>query len=62
MLTENRNGLIVDTQLLHSTGTAECEAALAMLDRLPKGKRRRTLGADKGYDTRAFVAGVAPVA
>ena len=26
--------------------------------RLPKGKRRRTLGADKGYDTRAFVAGV----
>ena len=58
VLTENRNGLIVDTQLLHSTGTAECEAALAMLDRLPKGKRRRTLGADKGYDTRAFVAGV----
>ena len=58
VLMENRNGLIVDTQLLHSTGTAECEAALAMLDRLPKGKRRRTLGADKCYDTCAFVAGV----
>ena len=58
VLMENRNGLIVQTQLLHSTGTAECEAVLARVDRLPKGKRRRTLGADKGYDTRAFVAGV----
>ena len=29
---ENRNGLIVDTQLLHATGTAECEAALAWTD------------------------------
>jgi hypothetical protein len=58
VLMENRNGLIVDTRVLHATGTAEREGALAMLDRLPKNKRRRTLGADKGYDTQDFVAGV----
>lgn len=52
---ENRNGLIVDTEVLHATGTGECEAALLMLDRLPPTKRRRTLGRDRGYDTRAFV-------
>ena len=39
-------------------GQREWDAALAMLDRLPKRKRRRTLGADKGYDTRAFIAGL----
>lgn len=55
-LMENRNGLIIETEVLHATGTAECEAALLMLDRLPATARRRTLGADKGYDTRAFVA------
>jgi hypothetical protein len=27
-----------------------------MIDRLPRSSRRRTLGADKGYGTRAFVA------
>jgi transposase len=54
-LMENRHGLIVDTQVLHATGTGECEAALLMMDRLPTTTRRRTLGADRGYDTRAFV-------
>lgn len=43
-LMENRNGLIVDTEVEHATGTAECESALAMLERLPRQKRRRTLG------------------
>ncbi len=38
--------------------TAERQSALVLLDRLPKRKRRRTLGADKGYDTRDFVADV----
>ncbi len=54
LLMENRNGLIVDAAFTHATGTAEREAALAMLDR---GKRRRriTLGADKAYDVAAFV-------
>lgn len=54
-LMENRSGLIVDAEVRHATGTAEWEAALARVDRLPARRRRRTLGADKGYDTRAFV-------
>ena len=56
-LMENRNGLIVDTEVEHATGTAERDSALAMLERQPKRKKRRTLGADKGYDTKDFVAG-----
>ena len=55
-LMDNRHGLIVDTQVLHASGFAEREAALAMVDRLPPRKRRRTLGGDKGYDTHEFVA------
>jgi transposase len=54
-LMENRNGLIVDTEVEHATGTAECDSALAMLERLPRRKRRRTLAADKLYDTKEFV-------
>jgi transposase len=54
MLMENRNGLIVGAALTHATGTAEREAALAMLAR--RGRRRRiTLGADKAYDVCAFI-------
>jgi transposase len=56
-LMENRHGLIVDTEVEHATGTAECDSALAMLDRLPTKTRRRTLGADKLYDTKDFVRG-----
>ena len=57
VLMENRNGLVVDLELSQATGRAEREAALRMLDRLPRQKYRRiTLGADKGYDTREFVA------
>jgi IS5 family transposase len=48
-LMENRNGLIVDVHTTHATGTAEREAALTMLARLPRGWDR-TVGADKGYD------------
>jgi transposase len=55
LLMENRNGLIVDARLTHATGTAEPEAALAMLNDLPDG-RRVTVGADKAYDTAGFVA------
>jgi transposase len=56
LLMENRNALIVDAELTHATGYAERETALALLARLPKSKRRRTVGADKGYDTAQFVA------
>ena len=56
VLMDNRHGLIVDTDVSLASGTAERESAVRMLDRLPARKRRRTLGADKGYDTRDFVA------
>lgn len=55
-LMENRNGLIVGTRVTHASGTAERDAALQMLkDRHTPGI---TVGADKGYDTAAFVAPV----
>src|ERR1041385_4046864 len=53
-LMENRHGLAVDGGVTQATGTAEREAALAMLDRRPR-RRRITLGADKAYDVRQFV-------
>ena len=54
LLMENRNALIVDAELTRADGYAEREAALALLDRR-KGRRRRTLGADKAYDIRDFI-------
>jgi len=58
LLTENRNGLIVDADLTKATGFAERDCATGMLGRLPGKKRRRTVAADKGYDTKDFVADV----
>lgn len=55
VLMENRNGLVVDVLLTQATGKAERQAAVRMLERLPSRKKRRTLGADRGYDTRDFV-------
>jgi len=48
------NGLIVDALLTPASGTAERDAALAMLGR-QAGRHRATLGADKGYDAADFV-------
>jgi Transposase DDE domain len=56
LLMELRSALIIDTELTAATGYAEREAAVEMLDRLPKRQRRRTVAGDKGYDTRDFVA------
>lgn len=56
VLMENRNGLVVDVELTQATGRSEREAALRMLDRQVRRRRRITLGADKGYDSREFVA------
>ena len=55
VLTENGNGLVTDVCLTLATGTAEREAAIAMIARIP-GSKHLTLGADKGYDTAEFVA------
>jgi transposase len=55
VLTENRHGLVVDARLTQATGTAERSAALEMLgSKTPS--RQITLGGDRGYDTRGFVA------
>jgi transposase len=56
VLMENRHGLVVDVLVTHATGIAEREAALHLLDRRPEPQRPGTLGADKSYDTREFVA------
>jgi IS5 family transposase len=49
----NRRGLVVDSRVTQSTGTAEREAALAMAEAIP-AQQRATLSADKNYDTRDF--------
>lgn len=55
VLMENRNGLVVDTMVTQATGTAERDAGLLMAEGIPGGQRV-TLGADKNYDTKDFVA------
>jgi len=55
VLMENRHGLVVEAELTLATGTAERDAALTMVARVPR-RQRATLGADRGYDTRDFVA------
>src|SRR5215470_9107858 len=55
VLIENRHGLVVNSRLTQATGRAEWEAAWTMAKAIP-GRRRATLGADKHYDDRDFVA------
>ena len=55
VMVENRSCLAVGGALTLATGTAERDAALALAEAVPRA-RRATLGADKGYDTAAFVA------
>ncbi|MGB8580131.1 MAG: IS5 family transposase [Candidatus Sulfotelmatobacter sp.] len=55
LLVENRNGLIVNTEVFEANGTAERDAALVMLEQIP-GTKQVTVGGDKGYDTADFVA------
>ncbi|MGH9693441.1 MAG: IS5 family transposase [Bryobacteraceae bacterium] len=54
IVTENRHGLVVDARVTLASGTAEREAALAMVEQKTAAKRM-SLGADKGYDTQDFV-------
>jgi transposase len=55
LLVENRNGLIVNTEVFEANGTAERDAALVMLEQIP-GRKQVTVGGDKAYDTADFVA------
>ena len=55
-LMENRNGLLVDLAVNQATGTAEREAAQSMIKRQRRKRVKiKTVGGDKGYDTKGFV-------
>lgn len=54
---DNRHGLVVATDVRTPEGHAEEDAALELLTVLESQRRHRTVGADKGYDTEAFVLG-----
>jgi transposase len=55
VLMENRHGLVVDAMATTADGTAERDAAMLLLNRQPR-RRRRTVGADKHFDTRDFTS------
>jgi len=52
---EHRSGLIVKATVTPADGHGERDAALVMIEGIP-GQHRITVAADKGYDTRDFVA------
>ena len=54
LLVENRHGLIVSSEVWPATGTAERDAAQAMLKDVA-GSGRVTVAGDKGFDTHGFV-------
>ena len=55
-LRENRHGLLMDFTVSQATGTAARDAVPELLDGLrERGYRPRTLGADRGYDTKDCV-------
>jgi transposase len=54
VMMENRNGLIVETEVTHAGTRAERDAALVMVDRYGRGSQR-TLGCDRGYDAKEFI-------
>jgi transposase len=60
VLVDNRHGLVVATAVGAATGRAESEQATEILSAVAaeRGPRRATVGADKGYDQRGFVADV----
>jgi transposase len=58
VITENRNGLVMAACVTQSSTKAEREAGLAMLPQVSDGRRKITLGADKGYQEERFIAGL----
>ena len=61
VLMEHRSGLIVNAMVTPADGHAERDAALLMIEALP-GRHRVTVAADKGYDTRDFIANLRQMA
>jgi transposase len=60
VLSENRNGLIVELTVTEANGTAESDATLEMVDRYMSkhGRKPKTIGADKGYDDKKVLIGL----
>ena len=56
VMTENRNGLVVEAELRQVSGSVERRAAAAMIVRHSPGAQRITVGGDKAFDTADFVA------
>ena len=56
VLMDNRHALIVDCRVTQATGTGERDAAREMAADRPGAQQQKTIGADKNYDTRGFVA------
>ncbi len=52
---DNRHALIVDCCVTQATGTGERDAGKVMSADRP-GAHRKTIGTDKNYDTKGFVA------
>ena len=55
VLMDNRHALIVDCRVTQAAGTGERDAAKAMAADRP-GAHQKTIGADKNFDTKGFVA------
>lgn len=56
IMTENRNGFIVEATVTTAGTSKEWDAALEMIDK-QSIRPGQTVGADKGYDTKRFVEG-----
>ena len=56
VMTENRNGFVVESELRQVSGAVERETAKDMIVRYSPGAKRITVGADKGFDTADFVS------
>ena len=58
VVTENKNGLIMEACLTEAGKKAEWEAALAMMSVLAVGNKEITVGADKGYQDETCIEGL----
>ena len=56
VMTENRNGFVVEAELRQVSGAGVRETAKDMIVRYSPGAKRITVGADKGFDTADFVS------
>lgn len=54
VLMENRNGLAVESEVTIASSEQERDAALKMIKRKKRKKKRVTLGGDKGFDVNDF--------